>query len=288
MKRYGVLLTAFTLLILLSVAAEPSDIPTTAFLVAALKYQEQESGLSLEVNYRVDAVGEPKVGSGRSEIRYVRTPQSLFLEESQFTFTASGEWKLANTAKYSYDRRTRKYRTISTHAREHAKTYAQIETTSMTRFAQNTVLDPARFSLVMTPLYDRVSSGEVRPKQEMIDGHACWRIDIAPSDVGCVMVGWSVWLDPEIGYCPRRIAQTNKQDAKTTTKITTFGDYKLLAGDVWFPMEMIADYGDGSGLQITVQNATAGRDIPQSDLRVDFPSGTCVTDKMLDSTYTIP
>ena len=258
-------------------AGEAQHPPAIDFLVAALRYQEQACGPSLDVRYTVDSINEPTVGTGRWEMRYVRTPETLFLEESVRSFAESGQWALASTQRCAYNRQTKEYRAVGVNARGSGRAGGVIRSgSSVHRFQQNTVLDPVRFPMLLMPLCERLATGRVTSEQEVIDGHACWRIDLPASEAGCVSVAWSVWLDPEVGYCPRRIVEsyTGKTGLETTT--TSFDGYRSLPGGVWFPTESVADYGNGHGLRIEVQDVFVGKEIPEGELRVDFPAGAKV------------
>lgn len=258
-------------------AAELLNIPQGDYFSAALNYQEQKCEQSLDVKYTVESLAEPRVSQGRKYIRYVRTPQMLFLDETVKSFTESGDWELLSTAKYSYNRQTREYKEIVTYAHGGNKVVGKIgNNSSFTRFQQNTVLDPIRYSLLCTPLNEMLKNGKTDSEQNVIDKNPCWRINIPPSDTGCVTVGWSIWLDSNIGCCPRKIIQTDVKTKGTTTTTTTFNNYKCLADGVWFPMEMIADYGDGTGIRIKVQDAIVGKNISEDDLKINYPSGASV------------
>lgn len=259
-----------------SIQADIETAPTAEFLAAALKFQEQACGPSLDVRYIVEGVREPKEGTGRISVRYVRTPATLFLEEAISSYTASGDWALSFTTRHNYTRDTRCYRMVSVAERNNPRAQGVIDRTTVHRFQQNTVFDPVRFPLLLVPLYERVATGIVASEQEIINGHACWRVDIPPFDAGGPIVRWSVWLDPNVGYCPRRIVETDTRATETRTTTTTFDAYKALGNGVWFPMESTSDYGNNKGLRMKVQSVTVGREIPASELRIEFPSGAVV------------
>jgi len=58
-------------------------------------------------------------------------------------------------------------------------------------------------------LYGWIKSGKVSEKMESVCGHECWKVEV--SDIGdCVMQRYQFWLDPAIGFNPRRIRMDGK------------------------------------------------------------------------------
>ena len=116
-----------------------------------------------------------------------------------------------------------------------------------------------------------------------MDGASCWRIDVENL--------YSVWLDPSVGNCPRKLEYTYP-DPERWTRIV-FRDYQQVDGAIWFPMEQIVEYSQDGGTTVskvvsTVGEIHVGGAVPRENLLLKFPSGTDVRDEVADATYTVP
>ena len=124
-------------------------------------------------------------------------------------------------------------------------------------------------------LVECLALGKVNKQMEKVDGHACWKVDI-PSESQLNVARYLVWLDPAIGYNPRRIDVVWKTGRPETI---TFSGYKDLGNGAWFPQQSVHRYesaGKDYILVASVNSLSAGRVIPLKELKLEFPSGTLV------------
>ena len=258
--------------------------PAVDFIAAAMKNQ---AATSIEVEYML---------SDFLKFHYIRTPEALSMT---LTSPDSGDVRRA-----SYDFAARETRTLET--KQDATTTGRVTTAWLgDPFTNGDVLDPVMFVLLWgnegpQPLYERISSGQVLPQQEDVDGHQCWRVEVATDVGGILTVRSSVWVDPDVGFCPRRI-QVNNIDAKREPTVISFRDYREPSRGVWFPMKQDYEFTEvrfaSSGIKalsdppekpetptilgrktrtITASKVTAGGKFAKDSLLVKFPSGTKV------------
>jgi hypothetical protein len=255
-----------------SLAQQP---PSIESIVAALNAQELASGPSLDVTYTWGSLTPPKAGTGRSEIRYVRTPQLLFMEVKQEHYDSSGGWKLFETIRCSFNRSTGKYREVGTSGSGGVPEARVSSGGHLMRFASDPIPDVLFKSLLGTkPLVQAVASGRVAKQQELIDGAMCWRVDMPYKVVGSQEsdVTWSVWLDPKIGFCPRQIATNFWSHGTGHNRTTdTFSRYRGIEG-VWVPMRQVS-----GSTEVEVKTVLVGTQIDEAELRVVFPEGSHIS-----------
>ena len=97
-----------------------------------------------------------------------------------------------------------------------------------------------------------------------------------------------VWVDPEIGFCPRRVETRWKAGSYLST---TFEDYREVHNGVWFPMkqEVRVVYSDGELVSTNrVQEVHVGAAFKKEDLLVQFPTGTKITVKGTEISFEQP
>jgi hypothetical protein len=271
--------------------AEASAVPTPDFIAAAMRNQALAS---IEMKY--SAVG------GTTKGHYIRTSDALSLTK---TFTDSSD-----VERGSYDFAARETRKLQT------KSDGSNSGTTQTPwlgspFATLSLHDPVLFVLFggtegPRPLYEWIPSGHVLEDREDVDGHLCWRIDISESVEG--MVQYSIWADPDAGFCPRRIMMTGP-DANKGPTIVNFQDYKELSPGVWFPMKHVNEYStmvtpekitlgprplrptgtfERRTATCVVNEATAGKTFSKDSLLVHFPSGTKLYVNSSKQAVTVP
>jgi len=261
---------------LCSACVEAGDVPSPDFLSAALVAQ---TTVSIEVTCSLSRL--PTTGSGNKVTRYyVRTPEAVYLRE---TYEKPG----TSTAvqEYSLDKSTREYRGLG-------RATGRIASMPIGGLQGQDLHDPIGFALfpdangVIYSLSDWVRKGEVYPEKERIGDYECWRVEIK-NDIGAVK-GYRIWMDPQIGFCPRRI-QIVWGDAVSTHD---FEEYTDLGSGVWYPMRMISTPKTPKWrafqLVSTVQEIAAGKPFVKSDLIVRFPRGTMVHDDIRDAVYEQP
>ncbi len=253
--------------------------PSIEFIVAALQAQADNCGPSLDVTYSWVSLGTQTKGDTRATIRYLRTPTNLLLEEESERMDSTGSWVALDSSKSVHDRTTSGNRQVGVSAGS-GKSIGRISHGNPNRFTSQPMIDVVYYPLLAAPLIERIAKGVVTDKQEQIDGHMCWRVDIPQEAIATnhgTSVGWTVWLDSDIGLCPRLIVERYEKDGSVSEEITRrFDDYKPLGGNVFLPMKHVIQYADGTGLNLSVIKASAGTKIEDSEFTVTFPAGTKV------------
>ncbi len=154
------------------------------------------------------------------------------------------------------------------------------------------VMDPLLFKLFGGRLIDVMKDGILRPRQETIYGHRCWRVDVPKRIVGSEgqTMAYSIWLDPAIGWNPRRTVWHLDQKGSTSTGQYIFTDYRQIGAGVYFPMRIINRYGKSpvQGMVMKAQEAACGKPVSKDEVSIVFPSGTKVTDPWKKTEYTVP
>lgn len=255
--------------------------PSADFLAAALRDQEQSCGESLQVVY----TGEwRKVGSDALDdhevatYTYSRTPEGLRVDKVKEDGSRDSQ---------SFDRASGEYRRLL--ATGHDAGSGEVAQGLMACFSTPEFFDPVRYPLHEGPLCQGVASGTVSDKAETIDGHTCWRVDIPTQKSG--IDKYVAWLDPDVGFCPRRITFMWKS---MQPEIVEFSDYVDEGGGVWFPMKQTVSYGSTTIKDATfsivnkVTKVATGKPMAKSDVVLQFPSGTPVHDALHDADYVVP
>jgi len=246
-------------------AQEPAP-PTAEFLCAALRYQETAS-------VRAAYVVRDSPDAARAW-EYRRTAQAVLLKDVVGGVVAS------------YDAETGECRTQVIDSTDKEKRAVLIATSLSGPFCDQSLLETARYPLFAgapgtRTLREWLPQGTVSDHKEQIDGHECWRVTV-PGPTRS-FDAYVIWLDPGIGFCPRRIDFTPSPAAfagKVKSMEARFGDYRDLGDGVWFParLEYESRLADGA-VQLRVAEASsvgsepAG---PKADLLVPIPSGTDV------------
>ncbi len=256
-----------------------SERPTTEFAVAALQAQADASGPSLDVTYTWTPLAAQKEGSTRATIRYVRTPAFLLFQEKSERLDGTGSWLALDSSRSVHNRVTKDNRQVGTSAAD-GTSVGRISTGTVNRFTSQPMIDIVYYPLLTVPLIERISKGTIAGEQEPIDGHACWRVDIPQEPIGTnhgSSVGWTVWLDPEVGLCPRLIVDHYYKAGAVSEEVTRgFADYKSLGNGVFLPMSHVVKYRDGNGIVLNVDKAAIGEGIPDAEFTVVFAPGTKV------------
>ncbi|MDO8588346.1 MAG: hypothetical protein Q7T82_15060 [Armatimonadota bacterium] len=264
--------------------------PDADFIAAALMKQEANAAPSLQVFYTAgytwlcpDACANPQ------EVHYIRTPGILFKKvKSGKTAIANGKWN----SRVRYDRATGELRRFNVllNGRGSGTIY-----TLDTSFGFGDAPCPDPIALHLWPvgtLLKLIKQGVVADAQEEIDGHACWRVDIPEmgmdeNNASKTRASWTIWVDPKIGFCPRRASRASKQ--LETPQLIEFFDYKRIGKGVYFPMRVTVRQDASSfGWECKVQKAVCRKPISAEDLAVTFPSGTSVGVPSENRYYTQP
>lgn len=255
--------------------AVSSEIPSADFLAAALEYQETAAGSSLELRYTEGSPTPVAPGCGRRNIRYVRTKDVVFVEETLESLKSNQEWVVTETAVHRFSRPDKEYRSLVTKVKGADSTGYLDHISLGGRINDATILDPALRSIAAKSLSTRIRSGIVQTTQETVEGHGCWRVDFAVPQVISPTVSGSVWLDPTIGFCPRRIELRESEAGNTRAIITRYANYLNPCTDVWIPGEASTtlEPSDTSGTVTKTMEVHVGREVPLDELMLEFPSG---------------
>jgi len=144
-------------------------------------------------------------------------------------------------------------------------------------------------------LYGWIKYGKVNSSMEAIDGSMCWKVDV--TDTGDSIVNhYEMWLDPHIGFCPRRIKMHGNDSYNGEWNIVIDStEYKEISPDVWFPARqvMVKDVPK-KGLVNTQRifraiELTGSKSYTRAQLDPEFEPGTVITVEAADgtrSTYT--
>lgn len=248
-------------------------------VVAALKSQLHASGKTLEATYQYQSTGGDVL-----EVKYTRTPTRVMFIEIVGPY-------IAEQSSYSP-------------ATAEVRRFERLKATNKLTGTVSADLDyPLRTSIVMDPvlyfvwegfLLDKIRGGILADSKEDIDGHACYRIDITPVDK--TYEPYTVWVDPEIGYCPRQIIQHTEKPS-----VAKLSDYVDLGGGIWFPKKIVRAEdmpimrkkypkrfpSDTVELVSNVIDVRLVKTDSAHPPIVEFPSGTKVTDEITGKTFTV-
>jgi hypothetical protein len=294
-----VVLTGYCLRSVHRVSVRAAGTPPSAESVAAAMENQEKPGMSLQVRYSwksSSAVTKPGVRAKMvTDCYYVRTPEAIFLKERVIRdsglspVTTPGRFSGSYTATKSYDRATGEYRELTKFdgsppqgVTDSIKTHLNMVSRLMVRMnlsyhgtsedlEQMTRVESVVDYIFGASLYEIVRDGIVLEKKK-IDGHNCWAVvhDTIPDVQRCV-----IWVDPDIGFCPRRIDLImNKQLRRSQT----MRDYRQIGNGVWFPREVVFEAFSKTGKlhersTITVDDARLVRVGPKVKLQVTFPPG---------------
>ena len=265
-----------------SVYAEDTA-PSPEFIAAAMRNQEQP-GMALVTTYTLER-SEIFSEKTRAEIKtvrdmyYVRTLEAMYLKE-KVTNTAAAEADTSDiditnyTVERSYNRTSGEYRELT--ERDNGAPASGIDTRKpeLNALGLMTPVESVVGYFGSASLYYLVEHGTVLDKKE-IDGHDCWGVAY---DVSGVLQRHVVWVDPDIGFCPRRIELILNNQLRHCKSLC---DYHKIGENVWFPKEIMYERFSKTGESVTSSTIKV-TDIkliplePDIKLRVHFPPGTSV------------
>lgn len=242
--------------------------------------------MALQVRYRLsrkieDLSGKkPVTGQVVQDRYYVRTPQVIFMKEkitrsydpgvdTTHLFTAT------STVTTAYDRVKRSYRKMMK-----SDNGLPAEGIVAQHPNPNDMEDLTRVESVVgysasADLYWLIKSGTVLQKRENVDGHSCWGIayDTVPDVQRHV-----IWVDPDIGFCPRRVDLILQKQLRIRR---TMSDYRDIGCGVWFPREVVFETFSKTGSlqlkdRVRVDDAEIAPIDSKTKLGIEFPPGTVI------------
>ena len=257
---------------------KPALVPTIETIAKALRDQEAARGDSLEVTYTVTYSDEGT--DSTTAYHYIWTPEGV-LFESHYQKAGDGA---PYRSRVSLTQGGARILTIGSDGSVKGRISPWTPGSGSINLAQ---METTGAGLVGKTLYEEIEGGKVAKVQEKIDGHNCWKVERPRKGIRSSRT-LRVWLDPDIGYCPRRLEV--EYDGGSKMGPISFKNYRKLEGGVWFPMEMERVNVVGAGRQVVtkVQSIRVGREIPIEELEVKFPSGTHVEDKVSGTNYVVP
>ena len=262
-------------------AAPLPPIHGVGVITAALDRQVAARGQSLEVFYTLTLrTTEPRTGillpsrpgSPLMIYHYVTTPTLRYLEENDY----GPGGRLRATHTYFVDRATGKCTNL--HRQVLSGTWsnsAAIGTRLGFFFSCLDLLDPLELRLTFHSVREWLARGFLRPVNEEIDGHQCYCVDAVEDNLNGTI---QIWVDPAIGYMPRRVAVATPQGACEDS--IDYSEYKEVASGVWYPMRAeIKGYGGRNGRVDVVNYLVAskvalGKKFSRSQLEPVIPPGT--------------
>lgn len=239
--------------------------PSAEFMAAALRNQESAAAC-LEVRWTS--------GGGKDEYHYTRTRDVLRLDRNAPDGTVY---------QYSFDRQTLEQVSLSISPIKKEGTASITKGCVMDPFGQKNFFDPVRYFLYRGPdaadggLVNQIAAGTVSAIKEEIDGFQCWRVNVpVPDSMSSRLARQVVWVDADIGFCPRRVEFVWKDQLPGVVR---FVDYTQVADGVWFPRKQLIMWPDDTGQKYyTITNEVTevrvGPSVPKEQLVVKIPSGT--------------
>jgi len=288
MKDYQSMICGFVvisaILAILATSGYASSTPTPEFVSAALINQEQVRPI-LDITYTYGRPGSPEPAT----FRYVRTPGLLYAQQKSpgFQITAS------------FDRTKREFRALQVAGKTGDIAAGEISDQPGQPLCTQSIMETTLYNLYDGPLYQVVAVGSIADQLEEIDGRECWRVE-SPSEKAGRIDKYVIWVDPAIGFCPRRLEIRSKQ--RDSLQVTRFTDYTSSSKDFWFPSKIhylsykatatIADVSSAPeealkmDMLAEIQHVGKSENVSLDDLIVRFPTGTEI--HIGDSTYKAP
>ena len=250
-----------------------AEAPDVALISAALQQQESAPiDVTLTMSEKRAGASDNDEVKDYIESHYIRTTDALWIKQ---------KLNIANkeTTESSYDRATKEHRSLTT--LQDGKLLAHIRQNALVgALQQQALLDPERFYLSAnadnsaTFLYEWVKYATVSPEMETVNGHSCWKLEIANPTANADQ--FVIWVDPTIGFCPRQVDIVRKVIGRCRTQ---FDDYTEVATNIWLPRLQVSDIpktktGEASTITIRAKQLTAGVRPDKASLIVKIPSGT--------------
>jgi hypothetical protein len=237
----------------LSIASHASDVPTLDYIAAAMQAQ---NAASVECKFKTAVVSQPKkagldykkrytgvitADKGKTidadmpgTSRYIRTPDVLYREDGGLTLWGkrSGTTGIAESCCKMLSKGVTTGQVWQGGASRAWTVMDRIETVVYPVYPRGD--DPTTKFLLGWVKYATVCSAE-----ELVDGQQCWRLDI--TDTGDSGIRhYALWLDPTIGFNPRRFTMQLKRSSKCDLEYTIDSqEYEEISTGIWFPRRQV-------------------------------------------------
>lgn len=254
-----------------------AELPSKEFVAAGLRSQDR---VSLEVSYsRYLADVQMTLKNETARYRYIRTPEAMYIsvEFTDPNYPASKQ-------ECSLDRSNWQLRELETYRDGQLNGIVRDEAIVGSGFLYSYgMLETSLLCVGSYPEDTRIASG-FRPSlpdvipyaqsmtEETIEGFSCLKIVLDKPETSTAR---TVWVDPNIGFCQRRVVYRQGNIDYTYD----YKDYSEIASGIWFPMTVVkhstkpnAGWGVMKVSKIEVKPA-----IPKDSLIIQFKSGTKVT-----------
>lgn len=265
------------------------NLPSLDIIRAAHKSQIELSNPSLKVKYYF-YISTKGIKTLKSEYIYVRTPYVLYREQRSFKNGIKEQINLGS--KIRYNKNENNYISLFQDMQTNDQ-YGEIGNGLPVQFTVPDMMDPLLFPIgTVGSLSDLLKSDTVKIVGiEKIDNISCYLLKTSILNNGKQDL-YSIWLDPLIGFCPRKIQhEMIYTNGVKNIFIIRFLQYKEINKGVWFPLyvENIPtnfDTNTGEGkIGITVileaQEVVANQPITK-DIIFELPSNCRYYDKHIN------
>ena len=250
-----------------------AEAPDAAFIAAALQQQENASiDVVFTTSDKPTVAPDAKEVTDFMECHYIRTSEALWIKEK---FNVSSK----EVAESSYDRASKEQRALTTQQDGRMQAHIRRGGLLVGALQLQSLLDPVRYPLSYSLersaqfLYEWVKYGQVSPEREVVNGHSCWKLEIANATRTAEKL--EIWVDPDIGYCPRQVDIVRRGIGRIRTQ---FDDYTEVKPGVWFPRLQVSDLpASGTSEARIITNRVKelkGGVFDKASLLVKIPSGT--------------
>jgi len=253
-------------------AGGSTEPPSSSFMAEALRLQL--AGPSIELDYTLSFIGENR--SAPVNYHYVRSKTFQYI----LTRPAAG------FISYSLEAHVLRKLVVS----GPGKTSGLIH--GFKRFGKelgsHQLPDPILMNFAAGDLIDLIKDGTTAPLPETVDGIACWRVTIQPTDGPGKGHTYKIWLDSAHGYIPLKIYE-KARDMENLVHVRALKD---MGNGIWYPTEWDGEIGYGQEAPNRWKvKVTAVSDISQAEIEAldtSFPAGTEVKDMLLNADYIQP
>lgn len=264
-------------------AAVSTDTPTVDFVVGALAYQNTatvdcvltgELINSPAFNDVVDTSVAKVKPTTSWQAKYVRTPGALYMKLNGVE-RSSARSGLTDFLDYRQrvERDGKQFGSIRTYRiSDKWGGMSRLETILFPVYPRSD--DPSTQFL-----YGWVKYAQISPVKDQIDGQDCFRLDI--TDTGnSIAKHYVMWLDPAIGFCPRRFTASGSDVSTGDFTVTVDSvDYREIAPGIWYPAQQTVTFNAPKRKMVDakavmkVSDLTGDKHYSNADLLLIFKSG---------------
>jgi len=217
-------------LIFISCASHAEENISLEVIKSGLKIQEELSKPGLLVKYSFFVQENGNLQKLTNKCTYIRTQDMLFYEDERWK-----DGQSINVQQCQYNRKENNYKILEINKRT-GKYSGLIGSGLPELFTVPNIVDPVLFSTGGDFLYDLIKNKNVRViGMEQVERYKCCLLKGSITRSPYVQDNISIWIDPEIGFCPRQIKLERIFSEIKVISIIKFGDYKEITKGVWLP-----------------------------------------------------